>query len=90
MHETIKNESIVKLTSASLLIMAASEKVKNYMQKNAEIFEQIKEDEEAMQLFNLYYEENETELKEAALESLFTSNEAEKSLEESGDSWNEF
>lgn len=77
MQGTIKKESIVKLTSASLLMLAAQEKVRNYMEKNAQVFQQIIEDEEAMAFFSLYYEENEEELEQAAAESLYTSNEVE-------------
>lgn len=82
MYKTIDKESLVKITSATLLMVAAQEKVRNYMEKNAQVFEEIIEDEQAMSLFSLYYEENEKELEQAAAESLYTSNEAEVLLSE--------
>lgn len=80
--QKLKNDGqlLVKLTSVTLLMAAAQEKVNNYIKKNAQIFQEMKEDEEAMSLFNLYYEENEQELINAAAESLITSNEAEELL----------
>ncbi|KOS60173.1 hypothetical protein FJQ98_10860 [Lysinibacillus agricola] len=74
------DELLLKLTSASLLTIAAQEKINCYLQKNLEIYNEIMEDEEAVQYFNLYYEENECELKQVAKESLFTANEAENSF----------
>lgn len=73
-------ELLLKLSTVGLIVTAANKKVSNYVQKHAQVFEEMREDEEAMQLFNLYYEENEQELREMAHESLFTSDEVEKLL----------
>lgn len=91
MGEYIKNDNIMllKLTSAGLLMAAAQEKVNNYVKKNYDVYQEMMEDEEALEYFNLYYEDNEMELKKAAHESLFTTKEVEDIL----DNWsstNEF
>ncbi len=75
------NEMLVKLSSASLLMLAAKEKLYNYMKTHQEVYNKISEDEEAMLYFNLYYEENENELIDAAEQSLYTSSEAENAIE---------
>lgn len=82
MAYTIKseNELLLKLTSVNLLMETAKAKVNNYMEKHFTVFQEMNEDEEAMQLFSLYYEENYNELIEMAADSLITSFESENSL----------
>ena len=84
MANTIRNDNdlMLKLSSTSLLMAAAKAKVENYMKIHFTVFQEMKEDEEAMALFNLYYEENEDNLKAVASESLLTSFEAEKLISE--------
>lgn len=81
--EVIKNnnELMMKLTSTSILIIAAQEKVKQYLENNYIILQEILEDENTLEYFNLYYEENANELEQFARESEITSNEVEMILE---------
>lgn len=90
--DTIKNnkELMIKLTSAGLLIATAKKKLDNYLLNHAKVFQEMQEDEATMAFFDLYYEENEQELKKAAAESLLTSNEAEITISRWRDQDHEF
>lgn len=77
---------IIKLSSTCLLLLMAQEKINHFMTQNMSLINEIKEDEEALEFMNLYYEECEGELLETASESLTTSNEAELSIE----NWREY
>jgi hypothetical protein len=68
-------QSMVKLMTANILLLATREKVNMYMQKNADIFQEMLEDEEALDFMNLYFEENQEELRNAAEESVLLANE---------------
>lgn len=74
------SELMLKLSATNMMLVAIQLKVNNYLKKNEAILQEMKEDEEAMQLFNLYYEENEEELTHSAQESVITSHEVEEIL----------
>ncbi|TES56150.1 hypothetical protein E2L07_05540 [Halalkalibacterium halodurans] len=74
-------ELLVKLVSTGILMTAAKEKVDNYLKQHSIVIQEMMEDEESMEYFNMYYEENEEELKNAAEHSVTTSAEVEKVLE---------
>ena len=75
------NNSLVKLMATGILLNSAKAKLELYMEKNKRIINQIVEDESSLEMFDLYFIETESQLRESANQSLFTAKEAEIAID---------